>query len=304
MSSKNKAGCVDCATFDLASEAALYVDCMLWINWYQDSDDMVFNFDTIQKLERHHSAELIERQGELGERVRGRTLAESIEAVRSEIANRVIKKKNSIKTKAEVVASLTEVLESLDNNQLCWEHDDDESSGDDEPSDDESNESDDSSESVKICAGNPIFQSIYDDADLKQAFITRGPSSSIVYGKRTKDKNKCITRAYNAHLGLNPNNATHFMNESGYVSSVHEHHLQHDGYTAYEGKEEDIQRTKEEIAWRRRVTHQMRGLHLALVHKKVCHYVHIESAVFELYLNLYLIIVLYHYAYEYTDSSI
>ena len=45
--------------------------------------------------------------------------------------------------------------------------------------------------------------------------------------------------------------------------------MQHDGYSAYEGKEEDITRTKKEIAKRKRVAHQMRGLHLALVHKKV-----------------------------------
>ena len=90
-----------------------------------------------------------------------------------------------------------------------------------------------------------------------------------VYGNRTKAKNRSITNAYIAQLRIDPKDATHFQTDSGYVSSVHEHRHEHDGYSAYEGKEEDITRTKKEIAMRKRVAHQMRGLHLALVHKKV-----------------------------------
>ena len=251
---------------------------------------MVFNCDQIKKMLKLQPG-LLNLLKKLSERNITKSLSDSIESVRAAIESRV----------TGAVASRNEVLESLRNNVLCWENDDGEfTSGDDETSDDESSESEDSSESVKICAGNPIVQSIYDGAELKNAFNIRGNSNSIVHGKKTKDKNRSITRAYNAHFGLDPNNATHFMNESGYVSSVHEHHLQHDGYTAYEGKEEDIQRTKQEIAWRKRITHQMRGLHLALVHKKVW----LMFILNLLYLYLYLIIILYHYAYEYTDSSI
>ena len=93
---KKDAGCADCQSFQLVSEAALYVDCMLYIKWYEEGDDTTFNFDTMRKFEAHHRAELDER-GITKE------LPDSIESVRSEIFDRVTKKYNSIKTKAEVL---------------------------------------------------------------------------------------------------------------------------------------------------------------------------------------------------------
>ena len=67
---------------------------------------------------------------------------------------------------------------------------------------------------------------------------------------------------------INPTNPSHIQTESGYVSPVHDHE-DYDGAGAFEGKQEDIERTKREIDQRKRVAYQMRGLHIRLVHKKV-----------------------------------
>ena len=252
--------------FKLASEAALFTDCMLYIKWYVDGDDMIFNFDTIDKFIRHHEAELAERD-------LTKSLAKSIHSVRAEVVKRATAAGNSRLTDEEVQTCLIAVLDSLDIDEdddeavrgidLCWVDDNNEEMSDAE-------EDDESIDGVDVCWANPVFNAIYNNnTEIRPEYSLSGLSNKVVMGNRRKGLAKAITKAYNSSQGIDgSSDASQFQTDSGYVSSVHDHE-HHDGYSAFEGKEEDTQRTKEEIAWRKRVAHQMRGLHLALLHKKV-----------------------------------
>jgi len=67
--------------FELVTEAALFVDCMLHIKWHRDGDDPTYNFDNFDKFIRHHEAEVNERD-------LGKTLVQSIASVRAEVLER------------------------------------------------------------------------------------------------------------------------------------------------------------------------------------------------------------------------
>lgn len=157
---------------------------------------------------------------------------------------------------------------------LCWEEQDDEgmngaeSAGENDGSD--SSEDDESDDGLDVCAGNPVFNMIYDDTNLRPEYLIDGLKSKVAIGSRKKSLIKDIANAFNVSQRIDGSDASRFQTESGYVSSVH-NHVDFDGYSAFEGKQEDIDRTKKEIARRKRVAYQMRGLDLALTHKKVCY---------------------------------
>ena len=260
--------------FDLVTEAALFADCILHIRWHRDGDDPTYNFDTINKFIRHHEAEVKERE-------LTKSLAESIADVRAQVMERAKVARNSRLTKAEIKTRRTAVLTSLvvvdddddavDDIVLCWEEQDDEgmnaaeAAGEDDGSD---SSEDDESDDGDVCTGNPVFNMIYNNTEIRPEYLTWGLKSKVAIGNRGKGMAKDIAKAFNASQGIDGSDASRFQNESRYVSAVHDHE-HHDGYSAFEGKREDIERTKKEIDRRKRVAYQMRGLHLALTHKKV-----------------------------------
>ena len=149
----------------------------------------------------------------------------------------------------------------------------------DGPEDDESDESvgDDASDEsvgedevptcstnpVFRCSTNPVFEAIYEDDQIKPKFTSTTPNEAVQKRIR-KSLIRTISCAYHGTHNINPTNPLHIQTESGYVSPVHDHE-DYDGA----GLPEDIERTKREIAQRKRVAYQMRGLHIRLVHKKV-----------------------------------
>ena len=153
--------------------------------------------------------------------------------------------------------------DAVSDIDLCWEEQDNEEMNDAESAGED--ESDDEFD----CSGNEVFAAIYDSTELNPEYSVKGNmKSKVAIGNRVKGRNKAITKAYNASQGIDGSDASRLQNDSGYVSAVHDHE-HHDGYSAFEGKQEDIERTKKEIDRRKRVAYQMRGLHLALFHKKV-----------------------------------
>ena len=242
------------ASFDLVTEAALFTDAQYYIL----NNVQQVNFTSFDTFVRHLNAELEERS------LAAKEVDESIDTVCLMIEKKITRNQDR----------MLEVVESLRQRVLPWSNDGEEEVEDDGPEDDESDESvgeDEvprySTNAVFRCSTNAVFRAIYDNDQIKPKFTTTSTNEAVK--KRTrKSLSRTLSHAYHETHEVDPTNPLHIQTESGYVSPVHDHN--YDGAGAFQGKQEDIERTKQEIAQRKRVAYQMRGLHIQFTRRLVC----------------------------------